>query len=892
MKKALIVVCILVITVLLLFVFLKKPNKSFNPVSAIPKTSAIIIKANGFTKFITSINDNNFYQNAINDSVKKAFYSLKFSLDSFINENTSIKKVLSDSSIYISYHLNKNTSNGINFYLPFGTLTDFDVVAAKVYFYLKKKGIELYKYNPLETKTENPNTVYYFNDKGILVLGSKLINVQETYIQIRTQNNLYSDTSFLKVFNTSGKNANSCIYLNMSKVNGILKNFFKTGYQKFVASALNVKGWTALDLNIDLKNISLHGFSDFLPQNQVWVKLLKNELPASNSIISVLPKSTAYFGLISANDFYNYKIAFREKQKKDPGLANEVGKLKNNFGENIDNKLFDIISGNIITCLTCNNGCSKYCIITTRNNIDPLTFINSFNKTKKLKGKQIKSDDSTVLKTITVKLPGKNLPSFFGDFFGNSDYSYATNYKECIILGESEQSLNNYLNEINNDKTILQDSSFRQVLSGAIASKSNLTFYFNLAKIKTLVPEFISENILKYLNSSVFDKTSKSIAGIQVSGNGNYFYNNIFLYSEPTLAQGPELVWTAKLDTNPELIPTPLTLRKSQYYFVQDKKFNAYLLSSSGDILWKKAVNNKILSKIHKLDFLGNGNEQIVFNTSENLYVLNSHGEDIIGFPITFKTVATNGLAIADFDKNKNYRFYLAFENNRFVALDIKGKPVEGWKFDVSKGIVTKPAQCFTFKQKDYIVFSDSSNIYVLNRKGENRTKIKEKISISPNNETYIELRNAFYKLISADNQNNVNGVYPDGHIDVTNFNLSASNKYFIYSDLNNDKIPDYIFADSTSINAFNAEKKNIYSISSTEKIEQKPIIISDKDGKTFIAYLAGGKVYLTDAGGKLLKGFPINGNFPMNVISLYDVSYSFAIITSNENKLNCYFVH
>lgn len=137
-RRVFIGVLIVALVIVLLSIFLKKPNKSNNPVYAIPKSAAVIIKANGFLKLATELNDNNFYQNAFNDSIKNEIGSLKYSLDSFSSENASIKRAITDSSIYISFHFNKDNSKGINAYLPFGTLTDFDVVAAKFYFFLRR----------------------------------------------------------------------------------------------------------------------------------------------------------------------------------------------------------------------------------------------------------------------------------------------------------------------------------------------------------------------------------------------------------------------------------------------------------------------------------------------------------------------------------------------------------------------------------------------------------------------------------------------------------------------------------------------------------------------------------------------------------------------------------
>jgi hypothetical protein len=328
-------------------------------------------------------------------------------------------------------------------------------------------------------------------------------------------------------------------------------------------------------------------------------------------------------------------------------------------------------------------------------------------------------------------------------------------------------------------------------------------------------------------------------------------------------------------------------------YLIQDKRTNLYLVSSTGKILWKQSLGEKILGKAYLIDYYKNNKQQILFNTAEKLYLFDKKGRSLKGFPVKFKSNATNGIAVTDFDGNKNYRFYLAFANKTFVSLSRDGKKVEGWKFFKTSEKVTKLTQIFAFKDKDYILFSDSVNIYLLNRKGEQRLKLKKKICLSANNQIVVDIKPDFFRLLVTDTAGQVLIVYPDGHIETKNFGKFSGKHYFDYEDIDGDGLKDYIFADGNTINVFNHENKNIFRTQLSDSIFQKPLIVKSKNENIafFISLMAADKIVMLDKYGKNVKGFPINGNFPMNVISLADDNYSFAILTGIGEKFCCYYI-
>ena len=69
---------------------------------------------------------------------------------------------------------------------------------------------------------------------------------------------------------------------------------------------------------------------------------------------------------------------------------------------------------------------------------------------------------------------------------------------------------------------------------------------------------------------------------------------------------------------------------------VQDSENKIHLINSDGQVEWTKKINGKILKEIHQIDTYKNGKLQYVFNTENNLFVIDRKGRNVGRFPLKF----------------------------------------------------------------------------------------------------------------------------------------------------------------------------------------------------------------------------------------------------------------
>ena len=91
---------------------------------------------------------------------------------------------------------------------------------------------------------------------------------------------------------------------------------------------------------------------------------------------------------------------------------------------------------------------------------------------------------------------------------------------------------------------------------------------------------------------------------------------------------------------------------------------NNYLnyLSNKGNLNWKKKLSGKIIGDIEQIDIYKNGRLQLLFRTSERLYLLDRNGNEVEELTIDLDGgININPLSVFDYEKNLNHYLLYAF---------------------------------------------------------------------------------------------------------------------------------------------------------------------------------------------------------------------------------------
>ena len=424
-----------------------------------------------------------------------------------------------------------------------------------------------------------------------------------------------------------------------------------------------------------------------------------------------------------------------------------------------------------------------------------------------------------------------------------------------------------------------------------LASKVNFQAFVSMHSNNGVLDEMLSKK-----TQSSFSKNRENLEkfyGIswQFSFEGDLVYNNLIIKHQPMKNMSAATQWEARLDTLIAFKPAIVKNHNSgaKEIFIQDLKNNVYLINSSGRILWKKEIDNAILGEIHQVDYYKNGKLQYLFNTKNRLHPIDRNGNYVERYPIKFQDETELPLALFDYDKRKNYRIFVCAANQKVHVFNIQGKTVQGFKFTKADNKIIAPVQHVRNNNKDYIIVTDESRTYILNRRGETRVKMKKQFNPSPNNLYNFQRGNSHRKgrLVRTDVDGLLYFVYFDGTVETKDIDDFASNHYFDVLDVTGDNVYDFVYIDANKLSVFDLSGKKEFTYKFDNEIKMSPSFYKFSANRNYIGVTdaKGQQIYLIDGSGNILEGFPLRGKTKFSIGFLEKGATTFNLIVGGDEQ-------
>jgi hypothetical protein len=440
-------------------------------------------------------------------------------------------------------------------------------------------------------------------------------------------------------------------------------------------------------------------------------------------------------------------------------------------------------------------------------------------------------------------------------------------------------------------KTLEKDLAYRK-FNENLSSKSNVYFYTNVSLSIPIITNFINENLAASLPLYVETFQKFQNFAMQFSASKGMLYNNTIITYSPFYEKPPMTAWEARLDTNILFKPKLVTNHQNneKEIFVQDINNTIYLVDEKGNVVLKKKLDEKIISEIIQVDVMKNGKLQYLFNTKNKIHLIDRNGNYLDRFPIQLASPATNGIAVFDYANNRDYRIFIATKDRKVSIYTAQGDKLDGWLFDKTESPVVNEIQYFKVGDKDYIVFADSLNMYILDRKGNPRAKPKFKNECSRKNTYVLENGNVPQAacLVTTDKLGNVLKIKFDGTVLLEKVRECSPKHFFDFKDINADEKADYIYLDNKKLEVYNQNKKLLFKYDFDEDITLKPIYFSFSatDKKLGITAIKSGDIYVFNPDGTLYQGFPLKGKTQFSIGYLNPANKHFNLIVGSDKNL------
>ncbi len=879
-----------------------------DPYGVVPTDAYMLIETRDMPALLKKITRENHVWNDLKKipDINASSYSLEI-LDSLFSGNRDLNNLFQGNDLVLSLHNAGKTGTAMLGVMRLpgrireSTLHDIasqagqgDVPEIRNYNHVK-----IYRVQVVPGRME----FYFAVHKGLLLFSPSRILLEKGIRQMETTLSLDKNPSFKKVRNTAGKNEEANIYIRADRIPGFLKRWTsETMYHK-LENAYPLGSWTELDVVLKGNSVLLNGFTTLNDSTGYLLRVPGASEPAAADIMEVIPASTISATVLSFGDLIPYRDRLQAYRKEKH--LNPWADMADSFLKNTGKTPWDFFASFVTGQAALVNMDIKN--ETDANNTFWITSVKSqsgayqaiVDLLKEYAGKNNKSlrqftttvtfDPET--KYTIYHLPYGHIPGMlFGRMAGNYSYQYVTFLDNYMLAGNSVKSLFSFIKFNILQQTLSHDPDFREFTEG-MSMRSNLFYFLKIPDAGRLIEKSLSEAVKKAYGQYHEKNIKIKYLGYEAIRQNSMIYNNIYIQYKDKVEKKAVTVWESLLDTVIHYKPQIVINHRSHHkeIFVQDAANRIYLINASGRILWKVPLREKIIGQAWQIDFYRNNKLQYLFNTRHYLYLIDRNGNFVERFPVALRSPASNEMALFDYNKNKNYRIFIAGEDKKVYVYDKQGNLVPGWKITKCESPVTGPVHHYTWAGKDYIVFTDTLNLYILDRRGNERVHVRENIP-KPVHQSifwghYPGTGSPAFVMNSTGGK--VCFVSLTGKIKRIQFPDIPEDAWFSYEDLNGDGRKEYIFVYDNRLRVMRSTEKERFTFRTKGAISSPPVVytFSSSDKKTGLVDATSGLIYLVNNNGKLYNGFPLKGQTRFTIGRLGPEGNNFNLIVGGKDN-------
>ncbi|MBE9484963.1 MAG: DUF3352 domain-containing protein, partial [Bacteroidetes bacterium] len=651
--------------------------------------------------------------------------------------------------------------------------------------------------------------------------------------------------------------------------------------------------WSEIDLLIKNDELLMNGYSEAVDTLNQFLSLFQQQEPQKIEITRILPYNTSMLLSFGFSDFEKLQSdnkAYLQNEGVFPERKEKLHSMKSRYGNKLEEYMTAWVGNELALAL----------INPHMRDHDANTFLAIHARDTELAGRYLKELSSSqytsnyrdyTIRRITIP---ELIPVIYGRLFSGIKKNYYTRVEDYIVFANSTKSIENFINIFLSGKTLEQNENFKGFTDN-VSDFSNIFCYFNIRNSTEMLSEVLAVPLAGFVSRNPEVVKNFEALAVQFKALNNMYFTSVYVKHNPSYIREDLSVWKAYLDA-------PVY---GQPYFVKDHRTNnlkivafdtlnnMYLIDHDGNIDWKLNIGEKVISDVQTVDFYKNGKIQYLFNTANRIYLIDLLGRDVEGYPIQLKDKATNGLAVIDYDGDKNYRILIALDDNRVYNYDIKGKKVDGWKNPLSKGRVTARVRHLREAGKDYIIIADSEgNVKITDRRGRNRINLKSDLANGLRSDFYVNETNSKGIILTTDESGKLTYIKSNGRMETTDFGNFSKGHYFLYEDFNNAGGKDFIYLDGNKLTVFDRFKNIVFSWEFENEINSSPVIIPVSPREKIIGVVSGatGKIYLFDRNGNLLSTPDHIGKTQILIGSLNRDGQLNMIVGSGNTIYNYYF--
>ena len=863
---------------------LQELEKEITPVSeaiqAVPSSAALIYETYDFHALWNKLTETNVIWAELQAlEYFRNMYSAGAFLDSLLLHNETLKQVLHRKSVVVSAHM--SGASRFDFLYCTSIPGKYDKRTIDQLMAQASKGKAQLKHRIYDktiiTQVVADQTGFKFSyavRNGLFVASVSSALVEDAIRNLNKNISLKQNSDFLQVQKTAGvENTDGNLYINYGFFPVLLATYLNKETTGEALPLHAFASWSALDLFLEPNALSLEGFTYSNDTINNYLNIFLKQKPVEIKMATVMPGNTAVgilFGLSNPKDFLaDYRI-YLEKSNQLFDRKNVIQALNHTLELDVEEHLLSWLGNEIALVKTepvrNNPQDGTYIMMSTTAPDEAISKLTTLMDTLASKGKGTPDTEVFEGHQLHQLHLDKIWEKLLGTLFRGIDRPYFSVVNGYVVFANSKNALRSLIRQHLNSKTLVYDHHYT-AFAEQMASSSNIVLYTNIARSPYLYKNYLTEAAAIDTHVPLFRKFDA--AALQFANyRNNLFLNNIYLKYNPIYQPITASLWETTLDTTchqkPFLVQNHRT--KTWEVFVQDDKNTVYLISTTGNILWKKNLKERIIGEVQQIDALRNNKLQLLFSTRSNLYLLDRKGNHVSGFPVVLPAPATHHVQVMDYDRQRNYRLLIPAANHKVYNYDQKGNKVEGWSFAGSSSKIENDFDHLVVDGKDYIFMVEKNGkVYLADRRGKERVNTTVKLGERSHNPVFIDRGNKIenHKVVYTHRTGKAIKAWFNGHTDTLRFKDYSPDHHFLYKDLNQDGAGDYIFLDGRTLDVYAHNGNLIFTYTFDEPAHAAPALLKLGKHHQGLAVWGGAEdqVWVFDQQGSPLEAMPLYGS-------------------------------
>jgi hypothetical protein len=855
-----------------------------NPMKAVPGDAAFVIEAKRPAESLKNFFAADFKKQLPPNSWFAFADSSVHFLDSALEKTKDVAEIWRTHPLVVSAHLTH--ANEYDFLylanLPRGwtekKLKDFITNAAgseelSVREYL---GVNIY-----ELKLKDSRTLTFASDNTIAMFSFTSLLVEESIRQVKTGKAVNDTKAFKKIESTSKNELR--VYFNYPFLRDYASALSENSNSLFYSLASSFARWSGLKATSDNSSLILSGKTSSLDSTDL-LNQMRFQQPQALRATTIAPSRSAMllqFGLSNPRDFFNRLN--RHSLYAVVGRAKRYEEIQKNLKLDLEQHLTSWISNEMALAISepasayvDNN---LYAFIRADNTSEAMSKLKAVRTAAEKKYGTAKREEryhNCLISSIPVE---GIVPLMYGRMFGGINNCFFTAINDYIVFANQSSALKDLIDENDEGRVLEKDSVFRSTIE-KLSPASNFSFYFSPQHAVNMTGPSFGTTFINLLSHSTNIRAQWNNAGADIN---TKIVIDFGKKAEPL----PVLLFSSQLDSSASVTPIVITDGlKQPFIFVQDAATNLCKIDFSGNIVWKKQLNEKIIGGFSTVDFYRDGRSQLLFNTDSLLHLIDVNGNDVGNYPIRLPAKASNACSASD----KN--IFIACINQMVYAYQLNGKPLSDWSYYHTNTLVKRRIQQFTIDNSKYLAINEEGDaVTFLDMKGNVKASFKDKFVQANNSGVYyigMDSTEGNY-FVDSDTSGRVLKLFIDKEGSILSTTLSRKFTYshsFVIADINGDGKQEYVFLDNNEVTAYHDT-----SIIFQNKVDGGSGLSKfnvEGSDKVFVTSSTTNRIYMINADGSISRGFPLRGAlYP--VVSIVGLNRNILITGSSDNTLQVY---